>query len=385
MNVLHICLSNFFVDDRAYQENELVAEHRHQGHNVLVLASTETHSAEGGYEYLKPGQYMTREGARVIRLPYHPWVPGRLAPKLRIHRGVYRLIEEFKPDSILFHGIAGRELLTVARYKKRHPATLLYADTHADFVNSARTFLSRWVLYHLYYRPIVQLALPQLGKILCISLLTQDFARKVFGVPEDKLEFYPLGGHPVQEPDYTQRRKETQAELDVSEKEILFVQSGKQTALKRLPEFLRAFAKVLDPRFKFLVSGVLMGDIRAEAEKLIAADSRVKFIGWLPPEKLEDILCAADVYVQPGSQSSTMQTSLCCHCAVLLQDWESHRVFVKGNGWLIAADTDIQEVLEQISENRVDLGEMQEKSKELADQLLDYSVHAKRILTDSKS
>ena len=56
MKVVHICLSDYYLDDRAYQENELVEEHLRQGHKVLVIASTQVLDNEKRRKYLPAGR-----------------------------------------------------------------------------------------------------------------------------------------------------------------------------------------------------------------------------------------------------------------------------------------------------------------------------------------
>jgi len=380
MKVAHLCLSAVFLDDHAYQENELVAAHARAGHDVMVLASTYNQGKDGRRGFFPPSDYRTKEGARVIRIPHHPALPRALAKSLRVHRGVYGLLEEFKPDTILFHNMSGWELLTAARYCRNHPEVPLFVDNHGDFLNSARGFVSKWALHYMYYRPILHRALPVVEKVLCISTLTQDFARDLYGVPEDKLEFYPLGGRPLPDAELAERRVATRAALGISDDKIVFLQSGKQSARKYLPEALRAFAEVPDPRFRLLITGMLEDEIRADAEKLIAADPRVSFLGWESPDELEALLCATDVYLQPGSQSSTMQTSLCCGCAVILEALSSHASYVSENGWLIDAPDALVGIFRVISAQQVDLSAMRRASLAFARETLDYEKLALRVL-----
>lgn len=385
MKVAHLCLSSFFIDDRAYQENELVAAHARGGHDVLVLASTQVHGEDGRRAFTQPGDYRTAEGARVIRLPYHPAPPHGLAKSLRVHRGVYDLLADFAPDTMLFHGICGWELLTAARYRRDHPEVPLFVDTHTDFLNSARGLVSRWGLHYLYYRPIVHRVLPMVEKVLYISALTHDFARDFYGVPEEKLEFYPLGGRPLSDDELSERRAAIRAAHGIGEDEILFVQSGKQSARKYLPEALRAFSAVPDPRFRLLIAGMLMDEIYEDATQLMAADARVQFLGWKSPDELEGLLCAADVYLQPGSQSSTMQTSMCCGCAVILEGLNSHKPYFADNGWLIGAPSELAGIFHEISEGSADLAAMGRRSLAFARERLDYARLARRVLPGKES
>mgnify|MGYP006900170354 CR=1 FL=1 len=53
------------------------------------------------------------------------------------------LLEEIQPDTILYHGVCGYELMDVAQYVKEHPNVLFYADSHEDFNNTARTRIAK--------------------------------------------------------------------------------------------------------------------------------------------------------------------------------------------------------------------------------------------------
>lgn len=380
MKIAHVCLSDYYMDDRAYQENELVEEHIRQGHEVLVIASTQIFTTDRRREFVKPGHYRCDQGIEVIRLPYHPWVPHAAAKSLRPHRGVYQLLTEFAPDTILFHGMCGWELTSVSRYKKAHPHVKFYVDTHTDFINSARSFVSKWGLHFLYYRTIVHWCLPWIDKILYISELTGKFARDFYGVPSEKLEFYPLGGHPVENDEYQALRIKTRNDLGLSDDHILFVQSGKQSASKKLMDTLRAFSRNDDPRFRLVLAGSLLDDIREGAQALIDADDRIRFVGWQSPQELRALLCGADVYLQPGSQSATMQTSLCCRCVPVLEDIEGHRIYTENNGWLVNDQDDVALVLSNISSGLVNLQAMASESEKLGKEMLDYAVLARRLL-----
>ena len=115
-----ICLSCFYIDGFGYQENELIRQHVSDGHDVFVIASTETFGRDGKLTYVEPSAYRGAEGAPVTRLAYRTFLPHALMKKLRMHRGVYALLCEMKPDAILFHGLCGWELHAVARYKREN-------------------------------------------------------------------------------------------------------------------------------------------------------------------------------------------------------------------------------------------------------------------------
>lgn len=379
MKIAHLCLSCFYIDGYSYQENELVRQHVKDGHDVVVIASTEVYDQNRTLNYTQPGEYMGTDGARVIRLPYRRALPRAVMKKLRMHPGVDALLEREAPDVILFHGLCGWELLALKRYKARHPNARIFADSHEDFNNSARSFVSRQVLHRSYYKPILRCAQDSLEKVLCISMETIGFVRDFYGVPETKIEFFPLGGQILDDGEYAALRAAGRTKHGVAANQVLFVQSGKIDRAKKLIETLQAFAKTPDQRFRFLIAGHLHESLSSEIEILIKTDKRVKFIGWQSPEQLRELLCAADVYVQPGSQSATMQTSLCARCAVILDDVPSHHPYMNGNGWLLNAENRLDQVFAAIAVAPDTLQRMSQRSSEVAAKLLDYRVMAKRL------
>ncbi|HAS6078393.1 TPA: glycosyltransferase [Vibrio vulnificus] len=380
MRILHICLSNFYIDDVSYQENMLVKEHVEAGHEVKILASTQVFDKDKKLTYVKPSTYTCAEGAEITRIDYLNILPRKLMAKLRIHSGVYDFIRSFEPEVIMFHSMCGWELLTVCKYIKNNPNIRVYFDSHEDFNNSARNFASKYLLHYLYYRPIAKIASKYAKKILCISLETMDFLSDFYGLDIDRLEFYPLGGVIKSEQAYLASRQKVRESLQVKDEQIVFIQSGKFTARKKLIESLTAFTKVRDDNFVFLIAGILDTPLENEALKLIRSDCRIRFLGWQSPADVDGLLDAADVYLQPGTQSVTMQASLCARCAVIIDDVKSHKPYLENNGWYANNADSIVEVLMSISEQKCSISSMSEESFKIAKSLLDYKQLALRIL-----
>lgn len=382
MKIVHLCVSCFYIDGYRYQENELIAEHVRQGHEVTVIASTETYVDNMNLGYVEPSSYVGTEGANVIRLPYWGPFPAKVQRKLRMHKGIYQLLENIRPDVVMFHGLCGWELLTVARYKRDNPAVILYADSHEDAYNSARGVLSKRLLHGIYYKNIIQASLPWIEKVLCISLETMEFCKEQYGIPANKLEFFPLGGRLARDPAYSQIRERVRKEYEVADDEILFVQSGKfDWKRKMLVESLVAFSRTTDSKLRFFIAGTLSDSLKPQVEKLVMADSRIRFLGWKTADGLYDLLCAADVYVQPGTQSATMQISLCARCAVVLDDVPSHVPFVHGNGWIVSDLKTLEDVFLAVECDKAQVEAMSRKSFAIAEQLLDYQRMAQRVLS----
>mgnify|MGYP003135185223 CR=1 FL=1 len=378
MRILHLCLSCFYIDEAGYQENQLVRQHVEDGHEVLVIASTETFDGKGGLGYKEPGSYVGSDGAKVIRLAYTRWLPHKIARKLRIHHGVYALINDFNPEAILFHGCAGNEIVTAARYACDNPDVLLYVDSHEDRNNSARGFLSRNILHRLYYRNRFQRALPQIRKILCVNVEAMDFVSELYGVPKDRLEFFPLGGKVLESVEILNRRTRTRAHHGLPDDAFVFVQSGKMTARKRLADSLDAFSRLEGDHLRFWIIGLLTADTKEDLSSWIEADARIIFLGWKSSDKLNDLLCAADAYVQPGTQSVTMQNALCCGCPVIIDDVPSHHPYISAGATLVRDKSSLLNAMRDAL--RWNRDEKRTIATNFAKATLDYKKLSKRIL-----
>lgn len=382
MKILHCCLSCFYIDNYNYQENMLVREHVRAGHGVLVLASTENYDAQGQLSYTAPGHYSGSDGAEVLRLPYRSLGPHALMKKIRAYPGVYKQLCAARPDVIMFHGSCAWELLTVLRYKKNNPSVKLYVDSHEDFNNSARSFISKNILHRLFYRSIFKRSIPHVEKVLCISTETMDFIGGFYGCPRDKIEYFPLGGKIFDDVAHEENRKNAREKYGIPKGMLVFLQSGKFDKKKKLADALEAFQKL--PRvenIQYLIAGVLQDDVKAEIDALMAKDDRIRFLGWKNADELMQLLCAADVYVQPGSQSATLQNSICCRCAVIVDDVPSHYPFVKGNGWMVHGTEELARAFEAAIDafQGGRLEQIRVQSLHIARQLLDYQKMAQRL------
>jgi 1,2-diacylglycerol 3-alpha-glucosyltransferase len=378
VKIIHLCLANYYIDNFSYQENELVRQNVDDGHQVLVVASTEIINSRGDLEYLQPCDYLGSDGARVIRIKYSSFFPHYVMTKLRIHTGLMRILDDEKPDVILFHSLCGWELVTVSRYLKNNKSVKFYVDSHEDFNNSARNIISRFILHRIYYRFVIKYSLKYFEKVLCISLETIWFVKKMYGISNEKIEFYPLGGFVFEDDEYVSFRNNARIKYQINDDEMLFVQSGKMDESKKLIQSLKAFKQIKSGSAKFIIAGKIHESIEKDAVKIIADDPRVVYVGWLNSNELRSLLCGADVYLQPGTQSSTMQMSLCCRCAVILDNTLSHQPYIKNNGALVN-DGELYDALYEFINNPSVVKEMGIQSGLLASEILDYKKLAARL------
>lgn len=379
MKILHCCLSCFYIDNYNYQENVLPRQNKMDGHEVMILASTETFIDNNSLGYIKPSKYVNEDGIDVIRIPYSSILPSFIMRKLRIYKNTLKYIKEFNPDVILFHGGAAYDIIEVAKYKEINPNVKIYVDCHEDFNNSARNFLSKEILHKIFYKRFIHKVLPYIEKVLCISVESYNFMKDFYKIPSGSLELYPLGGTIFEGEKYESMRKQARNELQLKDSDILLVHSGKMSRLKRTPELLEAFTSVTSVNINLVLIGSVPEEMNDELMKYVTNDDRVKFLGWKSPEELFTFLCGADLYLQPGSQSATLQNAICCGCPVMIYPHESHKPYLNENGFYVKSIDDMVNVFNSINNNPEVLKNMRQASYEIAHDLLDYRKLASRL------
>ncbi|MEH7344981.1 glycosyltransferase family 4 protein [Bacillus sp. JJ1532] len=378
MKILHVCLASAYTEGMTYQENFLSDQNVKDGHNVIIVSDCNKYE-NGSMVRTDAEDKILTNGIRLIRLEYDRIINTFISGKIRKVSALNSIIMQLSPDVILFHGVAGWEMLTVARYKRDNPKTKLYIDSHEDYNNSARNSISRIIQYKWFNRLIVKKILPYVDKVLCVSYESFLFLEELYHIPKNLLEFYPLGGVIIESSTRRKKRELVRTELGLKENDIVFMHSGKMSAEKRTKELLTAFKRVKNERFKLILVGSLPNTVAEEVNPLIEADERIRFLGWKNRGEIINYLCASDMYLQPGSQSATMQNAICCGCSVMLFPHKSHGPYLDNNGFYVKTVEDMVSVFQKIGENPEKLKEMSKASFKIAYELLDYRKLAARL------
>ncbi len=378
LRIAHICLASSYTEGMNYQDNILPSQNRADGHEVLVVADCSCY-VNGKITRIAPTQKTLDDGVRLVRLPFAGrFMPTVVRERVRWAPALRAVVEGFRPDVILYHGLIGVELLTVGAYKRKNPQIRLYLDSHMDYHNSGLFFVSRLLQYKVMNRFLWSCIKGVVDKVLYVSYESRDFLKDVFRIPEQKMEFFPLGGFVKEPEDRAKIRQCTRKQYGFSERDVVFVHTGKFNLLKKTPQLLRVFARVANPAYRLVLIGSFESDVEVEAKRLIEEDARVSYLGWKNGAELLDLLCASDCYVQPGTQSATLQAAICCGLPVLIYPYSSHQPYMEGNGIYVADEEDLGRALAQMecSEARE---RMSASSLEIAHKILDYQVIARRL------
>ena len=385
MEILHIALPSHFTEGMLYQENVLIDMNRKDGHDTTII--TDVYHYEGSELVEGPEEDRIMEnGARIIRLKYDRVLFSDLwTEKIQKCRRLKKYLDEIQPDTILYHGVCGYEMMDVAKYCKEHPECLFYMDSHEDYTNSAMTFASK-TFYKFIHGHFVHKALPQVDKVLYLGVQMRDWLKDIYNIPNDKMEFMAIGGIIYTPEQQNVARQDIINRYALPKDAIILAHSGKLSAGKRTAELLKAFAQVKDPRLALFVFGSIPSEMEEILRPLLEADSRVHFMGWKVNKEIEQFLAGVDLYCQPGGQSSTFETAMCCGCANMTYPHETYKdeTYSDCNGenyFFVDGTEDMVNVFKQITDNPMILEQTKAKSFAFAKLQFDYEVIARRIYT----
>lgn len=375
---MHIGLLSHYTDGMIYQDNCLAEENAKNGHDVTFI--TDIYKYENG-KLIKAKEEDTvlDSGVRLIRIKYDFIINEFITNKIQRVRKLRALLEDIKPDSIMYHGVCGYELMDVADYVKKHSNVLFYVDSHEDFNNTARTIIAKWA-YKYIHGIFVSKSRKYIKKVLYISLETRKYLEDMYAFSDQELEFYPLGGVVQNDICRNEARQWLIHQYNLKDDAIICAHSGKLDSFKKTDELLRAFSRIEDERLAMIIFGAISDEQKKILEPLIEADVRVHFVGWKSGKESINILRGVDLYCQPGGQSVTAQTALCCGCAEMLYPHPSYKKFFGDIALYIKNEQELEEKLNVICSDNNLLDHLKRQSVNFANKHLSYKKMAERYL-----
>lgn len=376
--IVHIDFTGTYTEGMKYQENILPSINAKHGHKVYFIASEYAWDngkiVNVGYEHKK-----LSDGVELIRLPYVNYGNTFINQKMRNVNGLYELLEKITPDVIMVHCVQALAYLQAVKYKQLHPEVSFYADSHSDFINSAHGLINRIFLQKLFYKTIYKKIERAADKIFFLGQENKDFLIQLYDANPKKLELLAAGSEIPTEEEYYSLRMTGRNKLGVDESKIIFLHTGKFDRLKKTNEIIKAFHASASDNSELILAGVMPEDVKKLFDRISGTDSRIKYIGWLAGKDMEELLCSSDVYLQPGSASSTLEQAACCKCALVVTRYLSYEFFFKECAYFVEDNNDLQDAIIEFSKRGKSLCQMRRKTFEIAKANLDYEKIAMRV------
>jgi glycosyltransferase involved in cell wall biosynthesis len=304
MKILHACLAAFYIDGYSYQENILPREHKKNGYEVMIVASTETFLDNNSLGYTKPKSYYTEDGIPIIRLGYSKLLPRIIMKKIRMYKGLKKILNEFKPDIVFMHDLQFLDIRHFASFAKNNPKTRIYVDCHADFSNSAKTWLSKNVLHKIIYRFCAKKIEPFTNVFWGVLPARVDFLIDVYKIQKEKVDLLVMGAEDekVKDTQNGNSRDKIRKDNHIKPDDFLIITGGKIDSNK--PEVLtlmEAVKEINNCSVKLLVFGSIAPNLKDKFDSLLCES--IKYVGWINSENIYKYFNAGELVFFPGLHS----------------------------------------------------------------------------------
>lgn len=337
MKVVHLCLSAFFIDNYSYQENILPKYHVKMGLSVTVIASLFTFDKEGkGYLLDGYAEYEDISGFHVVRLPYKK--PTGINRILRHYSKFREILERESPDIIFSHNISFGDISVVVEYLKKHPNVKIYADNHADFVNSAKNFMSKYVLHSVIWRYYAKKIEPFLIRCYGVTPMRCRFLKEMYHINPKLVEFLPMGVDDEAIPANRQDvRNAIRKELGISEDDVVMMTGGKIDRLKNTHVLTEALSKLDNTHLHLIICGTLTPEMDS-LKDVFESNPRIHYLGWCNADRVMDCMIASDIACFPGTHSTLWEQSVGVGLPAIFKHWhemehvdvDNNCIFIKG-------------------------------------------------------
>lgn len=427
MKIVHICLSGLYMDGWGYQDNLLAKYHVLDGHDVTVIANEYMYDHEGNYVKIDGDKYCQPDidcnGVKVVRLTAVGDKPVT-GPAQRVHYiGLYDALKKIAPDIIFLHNPQILDVEDICKYMESSDASTrldkmtdelrsvrLYVDSHSDYSNSARNFLSKHILHGILWRSKVQKLVPYTTKFYGVLPARVDFLLERYHTPKDKTELLVMG----MDDEFADKAKEASAiediknKLGIEEGDFVIISGGKIDHAKRQTLLLMDAVKSIDnPRLKLILFGSVVDDMREEflskcdkvldaksiSDKLLSEDEsdltklQIIYIGWLGADDTYPYFAASDLAVFPGRHSVMWEQVAGQGIPMVVKYWDgTTHVDVGGNVKFLYEDSvaEIQRTIESLMDRGSDYKNMKSIAINKASKEFSYRSIARKAIENAK-
>lgn len=316
--ILNICVNGIYTDGYTYHENLLPKYHKKLGYDVYILASEYEFGRNGKPQKADKMNYVDKNGIKIQRLSI---VRGKtIEYKFKRFKGFYQALEKIAPDIIFCHLFQFLDVILLVKYKRKHKNVRIFMDSHADYINSARTFLSKYILHRIIWKYCAHKVLPITEKFYGVLPARVKFLEEVYEIPDSKVELLVMGvdDEIADRVNTYDAIRETRLKYGIGKDEFLIATGGKINQKKR--QVLLLIEAMRDINAKLIVFGPVAQSIRQEFDNLCGEN--IVYAGWLSTEESYSLFAASNLVVFPSTHSVYWEQVAGQGIPMVLRHWD---------------------------------------------------------------
>ncbi|MDY0271253.1 MAG: glycosyltransferase family 4 protein [Advenella sp.] len=349
MKIIHLCLANYYIDNYGYQENIIAKMHKIQGHQVYIIASTETYLDNKTIGQINPSDYLSNDGIHITRLAYSNFLPNKIVRKLRIYKELYNNLEKINPDIIFIHGPQFLSITSITKYLKSNKKTKVYVDSHSDTINSAKNWFSKNILHKIIYRWCTLQIAPFTNFFWSTLPIRTKFLIDIYKIPKEKIKLLEFGADDTLF-DINKKnaiRSNIRKKLGVEEDDFIIITGGKIDQRKNIHILIDAFNKIANQKIKLIIFGTPNDEMKYLFDK-INKNKNIHYLGWQNQEIIYNLLLSSDLGFFPGTHSVLWEQ--CCGVGLpcVFKKWDDIQHVDIGGNCRFIDDISIDNIISEI-------------------------------------
>ena len=383
--ILNICLNGPYSDGFTYQDNLLPKYHKVMGYNVTVFAPAYQWGKSGAIEHVGESDYINNDGVRVLRIENDQRKPPTY--RFKTFRKLYSMIETVSPDIIFLHGLQMRDSATVVKYIREHSEVKLYVDNHADYSNSASSWVSRHVLHKIIWKHYAKILEPVTSIFWGVLPARVNFLIENYGIPRDKCHLLVMGAddEEVNRANAPMNRDAVRSQFGFDDDDFVIVTGGKIDSAKRQTLALMDAVAKLDDCVHLLIFGPVASELREEFESKFVK-GKMSYVPWASSSESYDFFAAADLICFPGRHSVYWEQAAAMGKPLVVKDWPgTHHINCGGNVIFVAESNacDIGLMLDSLLKDDSALRSMEKRAREGSKRFM-YSNIARQSINEQQ-
>jgi len=181
MTIIHV--EDYFDPDSGYQINELLRQPT-KFTNVYLICSKVMTPFHKKFDEKKDSDFEKKFNVKIIRIDHYFTFSTRV-----LYKGLFRTIDQLKPDLLYLHGIADFHDLILFRRKKPY---IIVRDSHQSWVASLNKFRKLfYFFYRIIFTPIINKG-NKYSRIYALGVEEKEYIINL-GIKEEKVKFLPHG------------------------------------------------------------------------------------------------------------------------------------------------------------------------------------------------
>lgn len=302
-NLVHVSLCGPVTDGFGYQDNLLPKYHKKLGFDVTMITSEYIYNSSGDLAKDSRKSYFNDDGVKVIRLKSNK---NTMNAKFKKYSLLKKSLIESNADVLFIHGVQFFDIKTIVDYIQKHKKIEVFVDNHADFNNSARNLISKYVIHKIFWKKNAKKIEPFVKYFYGVTPARCDFLIDMYDLPKSKIKLLNLGidDEILQEIRLGESVLLKKILSDSSKYKYIISSGGKFDSDKmNIINFIKAFKEVQKPDILFIFFGSISKNIQKEITIEIENIKNIKFLGWLSYKQTIELFNESDLVLFTGKHS----------------------------------------------------------------------------------